>query len=130
LRFLVDNALSPAVAEGLRQAGHDARHVRDFEMQASADEEVFTRAAQEARVLISADTDFGTLLARREETKPSLILFRQSSGRHPQTQLELLLRTLPKISEELERGCVAVLEEGRVRVRLLPIGSRESANML
>ncbi len=41
MRFLVDNALSPLVAEELRRAGHEALHVRDRGMQAATDEEIF-----------------------------------------------------------------------------------------
>jgi predicted nuclease of predicted toxin-antitoxin system len=41
MRFLIDNALSPMVAEGLSQAGHDAVHVRDLGLQAAPDAEIF-----------------------------------------------------------------------------------------
>jgi len=65
MRFLIDNALSPVVAEGLCQSGHDAVHVRTVGLAAAADATIFEYAAREQRVIVSADTDFGTLLAMR-----------------------------------------------------------------
>jgi predicted nuclease of predicted toxin-antitoxin system len=121
LRFLVDNALSPEVAEGLQQGGHDAVHVRAYSLATADDEVIFARAAQEDRIVVSADTDFGTLLAMRRETKPSVILFRGALSRRPALQVELLLANLPAAAEDLAAGAIVVLEPARIRIRSLPI---------
>lgn len=121
MKFLVDNALSPVMAEGLRRAGHDAIHVRDYRLQESEDEVIFDRAASEERIIVSADTDFGTLLALRREKTPSVILLRRMVPRRPESQVSFLLSNLNEIAESLERGAVVVIEETRLRVRPLPI---------
>ena len=121
MKWLVDNALSPVFAECLRQAGHDATHLRDYGLQNAADEVVFKLAADEGRVLVSADTDFGTLLALRSETRPSVVLFRRQSPRRTKEQVLVLLDCLPRVQNALEKGAIVVLEETRLRVRTLPI---------
>jgi predicted nuclease of predicted toxin-antitoxin system len=120
LRFLVDNALSPLLAKALSEVGHDATHVRDHGMQAAPDTEVFELAERGGRVLLSADTDFGTLLFQRGQQKPSLILFRRGASCRPRDQVDLLLSNLPAMAAALDEGAVAVFDGKRLRIRLLP----------
>ncbi|WP_326550375.1 DUF5615 family PIN-like protein [Micromonospora sp. NBC_01813] len=121
MRFLVDNNLSPAVAAGLRSHGHDAEHVRDYGLAAAPDEVVLDRARQEQRVLISADTDFGTLLASSGADKPSVLLVRRISGRRAAQIVAILAANLDAIADDLASGAVVVVGEDWLRVRPLPI---------
>jgi hypothetical protein len=73
---------------------------------------------------VSADTDFGGLIAFSAESRPSLILLRGRPKR-PTAQADRILSNLSSFSDALENGAVAVIEETRIRVRRLPFGSRE-----
>jgi predicted nuclease of predicted toxin-antitoxin system len=47
MRFLVDNAMSPVVAEMLSAAGHDAVHLRSLGQQDASDDVVFARVGED-----------------------------------------------------------------------------------
>jgi len=121
MRFLLDNNLSRRVADLLRAAGHDVVHVGDIGLHAAPDEAVLDEARTNMRVLVSADTDFGTLLARFHATAPSFVLMRRAAGRRASDQSRLILDNLASVRDELEVGAVVVLGDTTVRVRQLPI---------
>jgi predicted nuclease of predicted toxin-antitoxin system len=98
VKFLIDNSLSPLLSEALQTADHDSVHVRDYGLQKSGEEVIFDRAANEDRVVVSTDTDFGTILVNRQAVKPSVILFRGESPHRPELQAALLLSRLAPIN--------------------------------
>jgi predicted nuclease of predicted toxin-antitoxin system len=126
VRFLIDNALSPEVARLLRDAGHDAAHVRDYGLHAAEDPVILERAGLQERVVVSADSDFAMLLALSRSSKPSFILFREVDIIRAQDYASRILESLPLLERELDAGCVVTFRRGRIRVRNLPIaGPRE-----
>ncbi len=121
MRLLLDENLSPASSRFLIEAGHDVVHVRDRGLTSATDDVVLALAAAEGRVLISADTDFGTLLARSGAIEPSVVLIRRAVGRRAAQQARLPIANLPVVQDELVEGSVVVLGERTIRIRLLPI---------
>ena len=121
MRFLVDQNLSPLVAKLLREAGHDAIHTREIGMATADDADIFDRAAAEDRTIVSADTDFGTLLAERAASRPSLVLWRRSEDRRATSVVAILLANLDSVETALIEGAVVVLQEERLRIRRLPL---------
>ncbi len=111
------------VAQALCEAGFDALHVREIGLQAAEDMVVFKKAMTEDRVIISGDTDFGTILALWQHTKPSVILFRRGIERRPKEQVRLIVANLPHLNEALEKGSIVVFDQNRIRVRSLPVSS-------
>jgi predicted nuclease of predicted toxin-antitoxin system len=124
MKFLVDNPLSPKIAQMLNKAGHDAVHVRDINMHYETDKVIFDKAFNQNRIIISADTDFSFLLSNWDKAFPSLILFRKGIDRDPLRQIELLNFNLTgEVLEALNKGSIVTLEPERIRIKQLPFGS-------
>jgi predicted nuclease of predicted toxin-antitoxin system len=121
VKFLVDENLSPLIATGLRDAGHEAMHVRDVDLRAARDTAVIEFARENGYIVVSADTDFGTLLAATGSSTPSVVLIRRTVDRRAGRLLALLLENLDQVEQVLDEGAVVVLEDARVRVRRLPL---------
>jgi predicted nuclease of predicted toxin-antitoxin system len=121
VRLLIDANLSPRVASILLAEGHDAIHVRDIGLLRASDETILTHAAASGQVIISADTDFGELLAVSGASKPSVVLLRSADHLTADQQSMMLVANLPAVADELEAGAVVSIARGRLRVRPLPV---------
>lgn len=122
MRFLVDQNLSPALAEALSREDHESVHVRDRGLSRADDATVMALAVDEDRVVLSADTDFGELLARSEAAGPSVLMLRRQPTHRASAMSGLILANLDRISDDLVAGAMVVLDGDRIRIRRLPMG--------
>lgn len=114
VKFIVDESTGVAVAAYLRAAGHDVVAVSETIPHAD-DETVLARAANEARILVTNDKDFGELVFRSGYGHHGVVLLRlrdESAGNR--------VRVMKAIMEEYGNrlpGHFTVATEGRVRIR-------------
>jgi predicted nuclease of predicted toxin-antitoxin system len=122
MRFLGDMGVSWRVIEWLRAAGHDAAHLRDEGLHRLPNGDIFEKGFAEQRIVLTFDLDFGEILAGSAGKLVSVILFRLHDTRTEHV-IERLQTVLDQSSAELLAGAIVVVEEGRHRVRTLPVGS-------
>ncbi|MFS8479131.1 MAG: DUF5615 family PIN-like protein [Micromonosporaceae bacterium] len=121
MKILVDANLSPIVAERLTEGGYEAAHVRDHDLLAASDDEITGFATGNGWVILSADSDFASILAFSGRVAPSLILMRSADKLAPAEQAAILLANLPAVIPGLEKGAVVTIARGHLRVRRLPL---------
>jgi predicted nuclease of predicted toxin-antitoxin system len=114
-----------SVAAWLRRQGHDALHLRDQGLQRLPNGEIFNKAISEGRVVLTFDLDFGEIAAFARGRKVGVVVFRLHNTRTPHV-LDRLASVLADCAGVLEKGAIVVVEEGRHRVRTLPVGHDEA----
>jgi predicted nuclease of predicted toxin-antitoxin system len=72
-------------------------------------------------VLISADTDFGGLLARSGAKSPSVLLIRRLEGRRAADQSAIIQANLRAVADDLTAGAIVVFGDDWTRIRRLPL---------
>jgi predicted nuclease of predicted toxin-antitoxin system len=121
VKFLVDENLSPRLVDFLTDEGDSADHVRGVIRSGAPDDEIMEVAVGLDAVVLTADTDFGTLLARSGKSRPSVILVRELLGLSVHDQGRLIAANLGQLREALVAGAIVVLSADGIRVRPLPI---------
>jgi predicted nuclease of predicted toxin-antitoxin system len=120
VKFLVDECLPPSMAGMLRAAGHDCVHAYELSLGGQPDEQIMALADRENRILISADTDFGELLANAPVLAPSVILLRRTDKRAG-SLAAVVIANLEQVTEDLAAGALIVISDTRIRARRLPM---------
>ena len=97
----------------LRSAGHDVAWVGDWPVD-PGDERVLATAAQEGRVLVTLDRDFGELAIVHRQPHCGILRLVDLRARD---QGRVCSVALNRYATQLEQGAIVTAEEHRVRVR-------------
>ncbi len=121
MRFLIDKALSPRTVAYLQENGYDALRVNTLIPGSFVDDEtIFKYAIEHEYFIITADLDFGAILAYTKNQKPSTIILRLEDQRVANVN-RLLLRVLPKLTQSLKKGSIIIIQDTRIRIKPLPL---------
>jgi len=108
MRFLVDESTGPAVAEWLRQQGHEVFSVYD-EARGMDDDAIIQKAFSENWILMTNDKDFGGKVYHERHPHKGVVLLRLEDERAA-IKIETLRRLLESYADRLRDQFVVVTE--------------------
>lgn len=120
MKLLLDQGLPRSTASFLRSEGIDAIHVGELGLSTAKDSEILEVGQTQERIIVTLDADFHALLAFSGASGPSVIRIR-IEGLRGQESANLILQVFNEIEEELDRGIVVTVQDGRLRFRSLPL---------
>ncbi|MCY4369339.1 MAG: DUF5615 family PIN-like protein [bacterium] len=118
--LLLDMNLSPEWVPMLRAQGWEAVHWSTVGSPRATDREMMDWAAAHQYVVFTHDLDFGTMLALSHEAGPSVLQVRAENVL-PDHLGAAVVAALGQHEADLSSGALVVVDEGRSRVRVLPI---------
>lgn len=119
MRLLIDMNLSPKLESLFEDAEFPCLHWSNVGVAQEKDEMIFAWARKNNCVLFTNDSDFCRILAFSHQIKPSVVLVRRKNLL-PDALFPELIGILRKYKDELEQGSLIVLDESKIRIKILP----------
>jgi predicted nuclease of predicted toxin-antitoxin system len=119
LHLLLDQGLPRSAAEQLRTGGTNCIHVGEIGLPSTTDVEILDWARVRGAIVVTLDTDFHTILAVQNSSRPSVIRLRLQ-GLNGVAVAKLVSQILEQYKAELEAGCMITSKLRKTTCRLLP----------
>jgi len=113
--------ISYQVAKWLNSIGHDAIHLSNEGLHTLGDHLIVEKAINEDRIILTADMDFGQILAFTKSNLVSIIQFRLYDL-SPGNIISKLNIVFDKFSDDMDTDSVIVtIQENKMRIKKLPL---------
>ena len=117
MRFLIDMNLSPVWAGFLVSDGHEARHWSAVGLVDSPDEVILDWAAANNWTIMTADLDFGAIVARQRLMAPCVVQIRMENT-DPAVVADWVLSSIRSAEASLKAGSILTIGARRALMRL------------
>lgn len=118
MKIKLDENIGKRGLELLRQAGHDVSTVYQQGLSGVADEPIFHICADEGRVLITLDRDFGEVLRFPPAQSAGIVILDLGPRATPTRLLQRLGDFLSVAGRQDVTGKLWIVEAGRVRIHM------------
>lgn len=119
MRILVDMNLSPKWVDFLASGEVEAVHWSNVGADDAPDQDVMRWAADHDHFVLTADLDFGAILAATQQRRPSVIQLR-ADNLAVSAIGDAVVSAMRVAANELDDGAVVPVDPLRARVRVLP----------